>query len=69
MQSYALINKNMQERKMLEKPVNTRLCRVIQSYAKYNKNTFRLPRQYLQKPNGGIYYEGYGVQIRNSRSI
>lgn len=35
----------MQERKMLEKPVNTRLCRVIQSYARYNKNTIRLPRQ------------------------
>ena len=37
----------MQERKMLEKPVNTRLCRVIQSYARYNKNTIRLPRQHM----------------------
>lgn len=44
MQCYERIYKNHKERKMLKKPVNTRFCRVIQSYAKYNKNTFHLPR-------------------------
>ena len=45
MQSYAGNFENMPERKMLAKPLYTRFCRVIPSYAQCNKNTFYLPRQ------------------------
>lgn len=41
----------------------------MKGYIQDDKNTLHLPRQYLQKPNGGIYYERYGIKIRNSRSI
>ncbi len=65
MQCYERIYKNHKERKILKKPVNTRFCRVIQSYAKYNKNTFHLPRQHLQKPNGRVYIKRHSKKARD----